>query len=91
MVASRPGRSLPPVSIRYKAECAPEPVWTQTLGEKSFFISGIPGNAWVNVLRKFYSGASAPVSMNFRMNLGPFISASRKAVCHIHNPFDGCW
>jgi hypothetical protein len=39
--ASRPGRSLapgkgPPVPIVQEAEWAPEPVWTQTLEEKSF-------------------------------------------------------
>jgi hypothetical protein len=33
--ASRPGRSLPPVSIGQEAGWAPEPVWTQRLEEKS--------------------------------------------------------
>jgi hypothetical protein len=39
--ASRPGRALapgkgPPVPIVQEARWAPEPVWTQRLGEKSF-------------------------------------------------------
>jgi hypothetical protein len=40
-LASRPGRTLapgkgPPVPIVQEAGCAPEPVWTQRLEEKSF-------------------------------------------------------
>jgi hypothetical protein len=43
--ASRPGRALaprkgPPVPIGQEAGCAPEPVWTQRLEEKSFASAG---------------------------------------------------
>jgi hypothetical protein len=44
--ASRPGRVLPPgkdppVPIGQEVGWAPEPVWTQRLGEKSFALPGI--------------------------------------------------
>jgi hypothetical protein len=34
--ASRSGRPLPPVPFGRKAGCAPDPVWTQRLEEKSY-------------------------------------------------------